>query len=544
MSDDTVTALTLEELWDGMESGCIKYVKTLSKRAKDMGSERVFLSDKRHSGNVKVRMGGPAQTADVNPTLLTNPIRKSAEAKKMNVLVGVPASQQPLLAKIHAFLYEQAVKDEIVLADRARDVLSIPFVVPGEDGKGDYGIWVALQLEAPVPSLQRLVTKFLVTSKHVNEAGDTEVEVVCNTYDGNRLSKGLSTPMIIELEEVTEFKGKKYCNARAEYVSVDIGEAIMDPDYVPPVRKSLRPPMSFQYGSGTVVFGNDAYPEPVRVEAATAVASTVSLTPSLMVMRDRMTTKEVALQSVEVKARAGVVDAHNPPGSKRNFINDTNQFGNVITRIGNLCEPTELQPYLGRKPDRHVSSKEDCTSFGALLIMKNPDEVQALREIRHNLIGGVLELGILTGGNLKKRVSREVAEVQVMLPGVEPEEDDVEDGKARNFCVWVKQQMMPPNGVLALQTNFYELSGPDEEFVCTRIDGHTLAAGRRVCVFAEWSELKKETALHRVVLYAKYVFVTKPGSEGSGGVSSSITWDGLLLGDSEGANKKARTAEA
>jgi hypothetical protein len=489
-------------------------------------------------------MGGPAQTADVNPTLLTNPIRKSAEAKKMNVLVGVPASQQPLLAKIHAFLYEQAVKDEIVSADRARDVLSIPFVVPGEDGKGDYGIWVALQLEAPVPSLQRLVTKFLVTSKHVNEAGDTEVEVVCNTYDGNRLSKGLSTPMIIELEEVTEFKGKKYCNARAEYVSVDIGEAIMDPDYVPPVRKSLRPPMSFQYGSGTVVFGNDAYPEPVRVEAATAVASTVSLTPSLMVMRDRMTTKEVALQSVEVKARAGVVDAHNPPGSKRNFINDTNQFGNVITRIGNLCEPTELQPYLGRKPDRHVSSKEDCTSFGALLIMKNPDEVQALREIRHNLIGGVLELGILTGGNLKKRVSREVAEVQVMLPGVEPEEDDVEDGKARNFCVWVKQQMMPPNGVLALQTNFYELSGPDEEFVCTRIDGHTLAAGRRVCVFAEWSELKKETALHRVVLYAKYVFVTKPGSEGSGGVSSSITWDGLLLGDSEGANKKARTAEA
>jgi hypothetical protein len=552
VEEDTTGALTLEEFDAALEEH-IYFAKTISRRAKDAGAEIFSVADRRRPGvPVRLAYGDPSAPVEENPLLETQPYRKVAEAKKLSVCLGVRGKWCALVARIRTKLMAAAVRDGVATLERIEDVLLLPFKVP--KGEYGYGVWVNLQMEAPFPGDrgQKLVTKFFVTRRTAAADGSVDTDVICDTYDGNRLNKDVHTPAVLEFEEISEYKGKRYCNLRAMFVSVDEQEAIMDPDYVvPPVtRRASNKLMAFPYADGMVLFGTDAYPEPTWVPATSAVASTVSPTPSVMTMRDRMTTKEVALASIEVVAKEGVVDLEHPPGSKRHFINDTNQFGNVITRVGNLDGPAARQPYLGKKPDRHAKSDPSSTSFGGLLIMKDEEETEALRQIRYNLITNVIELNILPPSKGKKTASREAAEIMVQLPGVEPREEDADNGasaagssaeapKSNNFCLWVKLQMEAPKDISALQTKFYLLSAPGEPFTCERIDGHTLNAGRRVCVFTEWSELKKTQSTYHVVLYAKYVFVTDPGAFEAESVPGSITWGGLTL-DMGSAPKKMR----
>lgn len=527
--------MTLATLRQAMEGGFVKFVKVDSRRPRDSGAKRVFLSDTRVKGNIVLCLGDPLNEPSANPKLITQPRPpKTNPSSNMYVaLLGVEGSDQGHLVFIRDWLYAEALREGFMGSafgslDRVRDGLTLPFTVPDADGKGDFGVWIRLQMTHPEEKYRTVFTS------HTREDGKI---VGQSPYDGLRLMKDQRVPVLVELSEVSEYNGRFNCAGNARCVSIDAADAITDPDFVRPADSTSRskPGYYFPWTGGVVAFGNDAYADPTFLAEGSDLSGLIPV-PTIMDIRDRYRDKKVALTVVEVKPRAdGVPDPKRPPGSKRFFVNDTERKGDLVTWEGNLLGPSETQPFLLKKPALHIKAAADSTTFGALLAITDPEAVQGYRDVKSMLLDDIIDKGVLAAPGSKKRVSKDVAKVQCSLPGIDPaEDDDYEEEEAsasgaetkrRNFCLWQKLQMEPPRGIKELQTRFYEISDPSQEFTCEKVDGYDLSAGKRVGTLYEWSELVKDGNNARIVLYDKYVFVSKGGAGGGAGPSAlTFTW--------------------
>jgi len=542
-SSRSIKGITFAELRHGLEAGHIGFSKVPSKRARDFGTLRVFLTDRRFAGNIRLLLGNVVKPAEETCRVLVQPLT-SKNAKTDNllrILLGVPEEEHADMRVCIDLLLALAAKDCLFgptcdTKDKVKEVWNLPFQEQ-DDGTG--AVWAKLQIVAP-PGMDR-VTQFVVL-RHVpitdpeTGAEGVTVENTKKVFDGRRLIRGQNVCAVLEMGEVREYGGKRYLDAEALCVTVDESQSDPNPDAAP--SSGRKPVLAIPYDGGFVLFGNSKYPVPEWV-AADADMTGVMVIPDAVELGRRMTSGRVTLEAVPVPAGKNHIDyIKHPAGSMRYFMNDKEFKGNLYSREGDFDAPEEAQTYLARKPERHKDSAVTVTSYGAMFAILSLDTIQAYRSINETVMAKVWDLGVANTGN--KRPSMEVLKERVKLPGLEPDltnASELPGEKAQNYCLWEKFQMEPVNGLVELQTQFYQLSQPGMPFVAEKQDGYGMRAGMRPVTVFEWSEMKKDLSAWRIVLYSKYVFYLPDTAP------ETITWGAVTVPLEPASSKRARIEE-
>jgi len=533
-ADASAEALNFVKLWAKMQTNSVEWVVGNSTRKSDpAGTKRYSLAVKGSDGPMMITLGDPILPVDQNPVIVNQPgpSKRNPASKVYNALFRLSGDEAAAMRSCMNWMVESAFSNNVFGAfpsvEKLRENLSFPFTLADGTGKTDDGVWVSWQMEAP-KGFEALRTKFLVSRADLMTDADgnvTHATKILRTYDGYRVLRDQPAACLVEFGDFKQLdpSGPFRGSAMGRVVLIDESVALSDDAPLPVIPTRAKAGYAFPYNGGYILWGTPEFPIPDFREGDVDL-SNFKVFMAITDFRDKF--RDGAAKYTDV-AIDGVV---------RHFCNVDGVKGNPLIAEGSLSDPEDMQPYLMKTPAPHEDSL-DSKSVGALTAINNESHAAAYTEVAELKLQQIFDQKIVGTG--KKFDTLDKIRGEVALPGCEPEEP------GQHYFLWQKFNLEAPKGIAELQTQFYHISPPGEPWVCERIDGSTLVAGRRFMSGYETSELKRATGKWREVLYTKVVFVTAPCERTS--VPKAISWGGqtLDLGDVEDAPtpKRARVAE-
>lgn len=508
-----------------MEAGLVEWKVVDSRRPKDPpGTKRRFLECKDVMGSIMFTLGDPTQPPEASPILANQPgpSKRNPASKQYNALYQLEGEEAVAMLWVWNWIMESALASNVfgsqytTIAALA-EVLSLPFTKPDASGKGQFGVWLSYQLDAP-GGFDNLRTRFAVSRATPGEV--TKMKVV-RQYDGTRMMQGMHSSCLAEFGEFRQWDGKFRGDAKARNVLVDESQALADDAPLPVAAAARVTGYAFPYDGGHIVYGTAAHPTPEFVPAGTEDLSGCNTFIDIVQFAELYKQGKVALTSVDVR------------GTTHHYYNIAGVKGNPLISEGNLADPVNLQPYLMKKPAPHEDSV-DSKTIGALTAITNPAHAAAYLEVAELKLAEIFAQKIVGTG--KKYDTVDKIRGEVALSGTEPEKE------GENFYLWEKWNVL--SDIAGLRTQCWLISAPGEPWSCEAIDGTTLSGGRTFMSGYEMSELKR-VGKWREILYTKVVFVGKPTG---GAAIRAASWGGQMVsleGENDGAapTKRARLDE-
>ena len=512
---ETVNFVRMQEK---MQAGLVEWKVIDSRKPKDPpGTKRRFLECKGVAGAFMFTLGDPCLPPEASPTLANQPgpSKKNPASRVYNALYKLEGEEAAAMMWCWDWIMASAVKAQVfgpqyTTAAQLAEVLSLPFTRPDETGKGEYGVWVTWQLDAP-GGFDNLRTRFMVSRATPDEAAKMKI---VRQYDGTRMVRGMHSSCLAEFGEFRLWDGRFRGDAKGRAVMVDESQALGEEEPMPAlaVRASGY---ALPYNGGHIVYGTAAHPTPAFVALGTEDLTHCSTFMDIVQFTQLYKEGKVALAKVDVK------------GTTHYYYNIEGVKGNPLIVEGSLADPVELQPYLMKTPAPYVDPTRkpedafipDGNTMGALTAITDPAHAAAYVEVADLKLAQIFEQKVVGSG--KKYATIDMIRGEVALNGTEPEKE------GDHFFIWQKLNVKAPKGIAELQTQCWLISEPGEPFTCEPIDATTLSGGRRFMTGYEMSELKRATGKWREILYTKVVFVTKAG--GGGSAIRAATWGGHVL---------------
>jgi hypothetical protein len=509
--------VNFQRMREKMQAGAVEWKVIDSRKPKDPpGTKRRFLECKDVSGAMMFTMGDPALPAEQSPILANQPgpSKKNPASRVYNALYKLDGAEADAMMWCWDWIMASALKEQVFGAQYTTlaalaEVVSLPFTKPDAEGKGEYGVWVSWQLDAPA-GFENLRTKFMVSRATPDEAVKMKI---LRQYDGTRMARGMHSSCLTEFGEFRMWDGHFRGDAKGRVVLIDESQALDDAAPMP-TSAARATGYAFPYNGGHIVYGTAAHPTPAFVTAGSEDISHCNLFMDIVQFTQLYKEGKVALTAVQVK------------GVTHYYYNIAGVKGNPLIAEGRLTDPAELQPYLMKTPAAYVDPSKkpedsfvlDGSTIGALTAITDPEHQAAYTEAAELKLAQIFEMKVVGTG--KKYDTLDKIRGEVALSGGEPEKE------GDHFYIWQKLNIKAPKDIEELRTQFWLISEPGEPWSCERIDGTTLVGGRCLMSGYEMSEVKRATGKWREVLYAKVVFVCKP-SGGSG--IRAASWGGQVL---------------
>jgi len=515
-SASTSQALSFSDLRAKIEAGIIEWVVSDSRRSSDPpGTKRRFLSAKDTTGNIMMTLGDPILPAVQNPVIVNQPgpSKKNPTSKVYNALFRLDGKEAEDMVFCSNWIVESAHKNNVfgvfATQDKLRESLSLPFTTPDATGKGDYGVWVNWQMDAPRGRdgpIESLRTRFMVSKAET--VGAETVPKIIRQYDGNRVVRDQPASCLYELAEFREYAGMYRGGALGRVVLIDESVALPDDAPMPVAAARTKQGFAFPYNGGYILYGTAEHPTPVFCDSGVDTSS-YKVFIDIVDFKNQFESGKALLASVDIG------------GTARYFSNLEGVKGNPLICEGSFADPEDEQPILMKKHAPHEDSV-DSNTMGALTAITKASHAAAYTAVAEMKLQQVFDKKIVGTGKRFDAIDKIRGEVA--LPGTEPENE------GEHYFIWQKLNLEAPKDIADLQTQFFLISPPGEPWTCERIDGNTLKAGRRIMSGYEISELKRATGKWREVLYTKVVFVTNNigGSADSAG-PLSVSWGGQTL---------------
>ncbi len=503
-----------------MEAGLVEWKVIDSRRPKDPpGTKRRFLECKDVTGSIMFTLGDPTQPPEFSPIIANQPgpSKRNPASKQYNALYRLEGEEAQAMLWVWDWIMTSALTagvfgPQYTTAAALAEVLNLPFTKPDASGKGEHGVWVTWQLDAP-GGFDNLRTRFAVSRATPGEA--TKMKVV-RQYDGTRMLQGMRSSCLAEFGEFRQWDGKFRGDVKGRNVLVDESQALADDAPLPAAPVARAAGYAFPYDGGHIVYGTAAHPTPTFFPAGTLDLTGYNVFMDIVQFAELYKQGKVTLTTVDVR------------GTTHHYYNIAGVKGNPLIVEGSLADPVDVQPYLMKKPAPHEDSV-DSDTMGALTAITNPAHAAAYLEVAELKLAEIFAQKIVGTG--KKFDTVDKIRGEVALSGTEPEKE------GDHFFVWFKLNIKKE--IADLRTQFWLISPPGEPWSCEPIDGTTLNGGRTIMAGYEMSELKRATGKWREILYTKVVFVSKP--MGSAPIRAA-SWGGQTV-DLEGEDDGAAPAK-